>query len=66
MITEKMIRMMSKDGFTEVFWEHLKQQRVTNPKATYIECYEEIEQEYIACFGKRRYTNFQSFRRHWQ
>ena len=65
MINEKLIRMMTKDGFTEVFWETLKQKRVDNPNLSYIDCYEEIESEYISCFGKRRYTNFQSFRRHW-
>lgn len=57
-ITERCIRMMTKQGFVEVFWETLK-----DTKMTHEECYEVLEKEYVSAFSRRRYSNFMSFRR---
>lgn len=48
---------MSRKGFIELFWESLKDGQ------THEECYESLERDYKAAFGKRRYANFISFRR---
>lgn len=56
-VTEKHIRMISRQGFIELFWETLSEGQ------THEEAYESLEREYKAAFGKRRYANFISFRR---
>jgi hypothetical protein len=56
-VTARHIRMISRQGFIELFWEGLKDWQ------THEECYEALEREYKSAFGKRRYANFISFRR---
>lgn len=62
-VTDRQIRMISKSGFIEVFWESLKEGRKSDPKLTQQHCYEFIEKEYQEAFHRRRYANFISFRR---
>lgn len=55
MIKEKLI-LISADGFVKEFW------RKTKKHKTLIGAYEELETEYIEIFGKRRYSDYNSFR----
>lgn len=58
-MTERIIRMIDKKGFCEVFWETVQSQKYT----TYEAAYEAVESEYKSVMGRRRYKNFQSFKR---
>jgi hypothetical protein len=63
MPTPRYIQMLSKPGFTALFWDELKQQQHANPKITHAEVYELLEKEYQQATGQRRYANFSSFLR---
>lgn len=62
-LTERTIMLTTKAGFTEIFWQTLIEKRRENPFLTEADIYETLEDEYIGTFGRRRYSNFQSFRR---
>ena len=55
MIKEKLI-LISADGFVREFWKKSKNHK------TLIAAYEELEEEYSSIFGKRRYSDYNSFR----
>mgnify|MGYP001208325250 CR=1 FL=1 len=52
---EKFI-LISADGFVKEFWQRAKEHK------TLISAYEDLEKEYKECFGKRRYSDYNSFR----
>lgn len=54
--------MVTKRGFTDLFWEELIRLRKENDKVTHEEVYEMLENEYESTYGQRRYSSFQSFR----
>lgn len=62
MISQRLIRMVTKRGFADLFWEDLIRLRKENDKVTHEEVYEMLEQEYEATYGQRRYSSYQSFR----
>ena len=62
MLTDRQIQMMTKTGFSRLFWEKLSELRKKNPTITHLEVYEILETEYKAGTGIRRYKNFNSFR----
>ena len=51
-----MIYIYSADGFVREFWEQSKNFK------TYKETYESVEKEHIDLFGKRKYSDYNSFR----
>ena len=55
MIKDKLI-LISADGFVREFWKRTKKHK------TLIAAYEELETEYETTFGKRRYSDYNSFR----
>lgn len=61
-MNQRIIQMITKKGFTNLFWADFKQAQKTNPQTTHIEIYEALEAEYTAEFQQRRYANFKSFR----
>ena len=50
------IILISPDGFVREFWKRAKNHKKL------ISAYEELEQEYQQAFGKRRYSDYNSFR----
>tara|TARA_R100000781_G_C3996431_1_gene98767 strand:- start:58 stop:252 length:195 start_codon:yes stop_codon:yes gene_type:complete len=52
---EKLL-LLSADGFIREFWKKTKKHK------TLISAYEELEIEYQEIFGKRRYSDYDSFR----
>ena len=57
-MTDRALRMTTKKGFVTLFWEEVRKS-----DRTHEEVYEMLEQEYVAVFGRRRYSSFGSFRR---
>lgn len=62
MLTDRIIQMMTKQGFVELFWKDFFNLQHKNRKITHQEVYERLEKEYLAATGQRRYANFKSFR----
>jgi len=51
-----MIRIYSATGFVREFWEKVKEHK------TLKSAYESVEKEHIEIFGKRKYSDYNSFR----
>tara|TARA_R110000868_G_scaffold136867_2_gene350005 strand:- start:646 stop:846 length:201 start_codon:yes stop_codon:yes gene_type:complete len=51
-----MIRIYSANGFVREFWEKVKEHK------TLKSAYESLEREHIEIFGKRKYSDYNSFR----
>ena len=51
-----MIRIYSADGFIKEFWSRAKNYKYLK------DAYESLEQEHIELFGKRKYSDYNSFR----
>ena len=62
MVSARCIQMMTKQGFTDLFWEELAKLRKVDHDVTHEQVYEKLELEYQLEFGQRRYANFRSFR----
>ncbi len=56
-IPDSVLKLMTKEGFMELFWS-----KVTSGM-TYRKAYEEVENEHFSVLQKRRYANFESFKR---
>ena len=52
----KIIALLTPDGFDERFWDNAAQSK------TYKIAYEKVEQEYESYFGKRKYSDYNSYR----
>ncbi len=50
------IILISADGFVREFWKRAKEHK------TLIQAYENLEKDYKETFGKRRYSDYNSFR----
>ena len=62
MVAARAIRMMTKQGFTDIFFETLERMKADDPATTHEQVYEILESEYYREFGQRRYASFRSFR----
>ena len=51
-----MIRIYSATGFVREFWEKVKEHK------TLKSAYESVEKEHVEIFGKRKYSDYNSFR----
>tara|TARA_R110000824_G_scaffold80166_4_gene201827 strand:- start:6313 stop:6519 length:207 start_codon:yes stop_codon:yes gene_type:complete len=56
MIDKHILILISADGFVRKFWEKTKHHK------TFKSAYEDLENEYESLFGKRRYSDYNSFR----
>ena len=56
MIDFKILALLSPNGFDERFWKNSKDSK------TYLEAYEKTEKEFENHFGKRKYSDYNSFR----
>lgn len=61
-MSPRVIQMLSKQGYTNLFWSDLATARKTNPAITHREVYEAMEAEYTAETTQRRYASFESFK----
>lgn len=56
-IPDNVLKLMTKEGFIELFWSKVVS------GMTYRKAYEEVEDEHFSVLRKRRYANFESFKR---
>tara|TARA_R100000750_G_scaffold48039_1_gene32874 strand:- start:196 stop:408 length:213 start_codon:yes stop_codon:yes gene_type:complete len=55
MIEFKILALLSPNGFDERFWKYAKETK------TYMEAYEKTENEFEKHFGKRKYSDYNSY-----
>lgn len=56
------IRMLTKKGFADLFWERLKKARKEDERVTQEEVFEMLNEKYYRVIGCTRYSSFDSFR----
>lgn len=56
-------RMVTRRGFSEVFWERIRTDRRNGGKLTFRACYSQMELEYEAEYGEPRYPSYEAFRK---
>lgn len=57
------IRMLTKKGFADLFWERLQEARKTNPCITQETVFDMLNEKYFKVIGCTRYSCFDSFRK---
>jgi hypothetical protein len=64
-IDERVIRMWTKEGFTELFWEEYIQKCKEDPegKVTYEQVFDELNGLFFDAVGSHRYADYKSFQR---
>ena len=55
MIDLKILALLTPNGFDDRFWKYAKETK------TYVEAYEKTEIEYEKHFGKRKYSDYNSY-----
>ena len=60
---DELIRMVSAEGWMEVFWSRIARDRSTGGKLTYRRCYELMEAEFQDRYGTRRFRSYDAFRK---
>ncbi len=61
-VDSQVIRMFSRSGFIEVFWEELQLQRIDNPKISQREVFDLLNQKFYGIFGEFRYSCYNAFK----
>ncbi len=61
-VDSQVIRMFTRQGFIEVFWEELQSQRKENPKISEKAVFDELNQKFYSIFNEFRYSSYDSFR----
>lgn len=58
----EVIRMLSKKGFADLFWEKLQEARKEDDRVTQEEIFDVLNEKYFKVIGCTRYASFDSFR----
>ena len=61
-VDERAIRMLSRSGCVELFWEELQRARADNPAVTREEVFNRMNEHFRSVMGMYRYIDYESFR----
>jgi hypothetical protein len=61
-VDSQIIRMFTRQGFIEVFWEELQTQRKENPKVSEKAVFDSLNDKFYMVFNEFRYSSYDSFR----
>lgn len=61
-IDSQLIRMLTRDGFVEVFWEEFANRQREDPLSTRESVFDNLNEKYLKAFGVKRYSCYDSFR----
>ena len=61
-VDSQVIRMFTRKGFIEVFWEELQAQRKENPKISEKDVFDKLNEKFYSVFNEFRYSSYDSFR----
>lgn len=58
----QVIRMFTRKGFVEVFWEELQLQRKDNERVSHKIVFDDLNQKFFDVFGEYRYSSYDTFK----
>jgi hypothetical protein len=61
-VDSQIIRMFTRAGFIEVFWEELQAQRKINQKISEKSVFDMLNEKFYKTFNEFRYSSYDSFR----
>jgi hypothetical protein len=61
-VDKEVIRMLTKQGFADLFWERLQETRKIDPCTTQEAVFDILNEKYLKAIGCVRYSCFDSFR----
>jgi N-acetylglutamate synthase-like GNAT family acetyltransferase len=61
-VDSQIIRMFSKQGFIEVFWEEMKERRKSDCNVCAKTVFDDLNQKFYEVFQEFRYSSYDSFR----
>lgn len=61
-VDSDIIRMLTKQGFAELFWERLQEARKVEPCITQEAVFDMMNEKYLKVIGSARYSCYDSFR----
>ena len=61
-IDARVIRMLTRQGFIDLFWEELQSARKENPCVSREQVFESMNQAYFSAIGMYRYIDYDSFK----
>lgn len=62
-VDSQVIRMFSRQGFIDVFWEELALRRRDEANVTRKEVFDSLNEKFYKVFGEFRYESYDSFRK---
>lgn len=62
-VDSEIIRMLTKKGFVDLFWEKLREARKVDPATTQEDVFDLLNEKYFKVIGCTRYAGFDSFRK---
>lgn len=62
-IDGEVIRMLTREGFMELFWERYQGMLKADPATRREDVFNELNEKYFKAIGCYRYSNYESFRR---
>jgi len=64
MISDKAVRIATRDGFVSEFWHDLNVRRVAGEDVTHQDVYEDLSRLYEGTFGRPQFSSFDAFRKY--
>ena len=61
-VDSQIMRMFTRQGFIEVFWEELQGRRHENPAITCKQVFDDLNEKFYSVFQEFRYSSYDSFR----
>lgn len=61
-VDSQIIRMFTREGFIEVYWEELQVKRRENPDITCKQVFDDLNEKFYSVFQEFRYSSYDSFR----
>ena len=61
-VDKDIFRMLTRQGFSDLFWQRLQEARKLNPAVTQKEVFDELNAKYYTATGIFRYSSYDSFR----
>jgi hypothetical protein len=62
-IDSDVIKMLSKQGFADLFWQRLQDARKTDSSTSQETVFNALNDKYLAAIGCKRYSNYECFRK---
>jgi hypothetical protein len=62
-VDSEVIRMLTKKGFSDLFWEKLREARKTDNSTSQESVFNNLNEKYLKAIGCDRYSSFDSFRK---